>query len=298
MNSLVDSLEFFAVIMAELVVLFLAISLLVALLREYVSDDRMRGWLTRGGPVGRNASGAALGGLTPFCSCSTIPMTLGLLNAKAPFGAVMSFLIASPLINPIILGLFWVLLGWQATLAYAIVGFVLAVVGGALWEQLGLETEVKRVRVSGGPQEDAARGTGTWRDKLRRAWWAAWGDFRGVFWYLVIGVAIGAAVKGFVPETFIAGIAGPDNPLAIPIASVIGIPLYVRAETMIPIGLAFIEKGMSTGAVIALVIGGAGASIPEVSMLSAIFKPRLLGAFVVTILMVAVTAGFSYTVFF
>ncbi len=190
------------------------------------------------------------------------------------------------------------MLGWQATLAYAVVGFALAVIGGVAWEKLGLEKDVKRVRVSGGPQEDAARGTGTWQDKLRRAWGAAWGDFRGVFWYLVIGVAIGAAVKGFVPETFIAGIAGPDNPLAIPIASVIGVPLYVRAETMVPIGLAFIEKGMGTGAVIALIIGGAGASIPEVSMLSAIFKPRLLGAFVATILTVAVTAGLSYTIFF
>ena len=88
----------------------------------------------------------------------------------------MSFLIASPLINPVIIGLFWVMLGWQATLAYAIVGFVLAVTGGFAWEKLGLAKDVKRVRVSGGLQEDAARGTGTWRDKLRRAWWAAWGD--------------------------------------------------------------------------------------------------------------------------
>ena len=298
MNSLTETLTFFGILMGELVALFLGISLLVALMQEYVSDEKMRGWLTRGGSGTGNVVGAALGGMTPFCSCSTIPVTLGLLNAKAPFGAVMSFLIASPLINPVILGLFWVMLGWQATLAYGIVGFALSVVGGMAWEKMGLAEEVKRVRVTGGDHADEARGTGTLSDKLRRSFWVAWSDFRGVFWHLVVGVAVGAGVYGFVPTDFVASIAGPGNPLAVPVSAVVGIPLYVRAETMIPIGLAFIEKGMSTGAVIALIIGGAGASIPEVSMLASIFKPRLLGAFATTVLLVAITAGLSFNLIF
>lgn len=297
-NAFYDSLQFFGLLMAELVVLFLGISLLVALAQEYVPDEKMRGWLTRGRRGTGNVVGAALGGLTPFCSCSTIPVTLGLLNAKAPFGAVMSFLIASPLINPVVLGLLWVILGWQATLAYGVVGFLLAVVGGMVWETLGLARDVKRLRIKSGGHASEARGTGAFRDKLGRSWQAAWGDLRGVFWYLVLGVAVGAGIYGFVPQDLVAGLAGPDNPLAIPVSAVIGIPLYVRAETMIPVGLALIEKGMGTGAVIALIIGGAGASIPEVSMLASIFRPRLLGAFVTTVLVVAVTAGFSFALLF
>lgn len=297
-NAFYESLQFFGLLMVELIVLFLGISLLVALAQEYIPDETIRGWLTRGRRGTGNIIGAALGGLTPFCSCSTIPMTLGLLNAKAPFGAVMSFLIASPLINPVVLGLLWVILGWQATLAYGLVGFLLAAVGGMVWETLGLMRDVKRLRVKGGGPVGEARGTGAFRDKLRRSWRAARGDLRSVFGYLVLGVAVGAGIYGFVPQDLVAGLAGPDNPMAIPLAAVVGIPLYVRAETMIPIGLALVEKGMGTGAVIALIIGGAGASIPEVSMLASIFKPRLLGVFVTTVLVVAVTAGLSFTLLF
>ncbi len=110
--------------------------------------------------------------------------------------------------------------------------------------------------------------------------------------YLLIGAGIGAFIHGFVPTDVISRVAGPDNPIAIPVAAAIGVPIYIRAETMIPIGLALIEKGMSVGAVLALIIGGAGASIPELTLLSAIFKKRMLAAFVVTIFSIAVIAGY------
>jgi len=110
--------------------------------------------------------------------------------------------------------------------------------------------------------------------------------------YLLIGAGIGAFIHGFVPTEIISRLAGPDNPLAVPVAAIIGIPIYIRAETMIPIGMALIEKGMSVGAVLALVIGGAGASIPELTLLSAIFRRKMLAAFVLTILAIALAAGY------
>jgi uncharacterized membrane protein YraQ (UPF0718 family) len=110
--------------------------------------------------------------------------------------------------------------------------------------------------------------------------------------YLLLGAGIGAFIHGFVPTEIISRLAGPDNPLAVPVAAIIGVPIYIRAETMIPIGLALIEKGMSVGAVLALVIGGAGASIPELTLLSAIFEKKLLAAFVLTIFAIAVAAGY------
>ena len=213
MNSLWVSLQFFILIMAELTVLFLAISTLVGLVFEYVSDDAVRRWLARKGWFG-NVMGATLGALTPFCSCSTIPMTVGFLRAGVPFGATMSFVLASPLLNPIILMMFLALLGWKACLVYGIVTFVAAVLAGSLLEAIGYEQYVKNVRVRGGTHEKKRQAT--FKSKLQRAFAGAWGDFRGVFVFLLLGVAIGAVIYGYVPNDFVVRLAGAGNPLAIP----------------------------------------------------------------------------------
>ncbi len=293
MNSLLMSLRFFGLILLELTALFLGISTAVGLVLQYVSDETLRRLLSKGGVLG-NFMGAALGAVTPFCSCSTIPVTVGLLRARVPFGATMSFVLASPLLNPIILTMFWALLGWKACLIYGAVTFLAAMACGALLQELGLARDVKNVRISreAGPREAAPRFAG----KLVRAFVGAWADFRGVLLYLLIGVAIGAAIYGYLPDNFVVRVAGPGNPLAIPVAAAIGVPLYVRAETVIPIALALTQKGMSMGAVLALIIGGAGMSIPEMSMLAAIFKPRLVAMFVAVVFLTAVVAGFIFSV--
>lgn len=291
MNSLWVSLQFFALIFAELTLLFLAISTLVGLVFEYVSDDTVRRWLARKGWLG-NVMGAMVGAVTPFCSCSTIPMTVGFLRAGVPFGATMSFVLASPLLNPIILTMLLALMGWKACLAYGVVTFVASVVAGMALEVTGFSKYVRNVKVSGGAHEKER--LPTFRGKLRLAFAGAWGDFRGVLLFLVIGVAIGATVYGYVPDDFVVRVAGPGNPVAVPVAALIGIPLYVRAETVIPIGLALTQKGMSLGAVIALVVGGAGMSIPEMSMLASIFKVRLVAVFVGVVFVTAVVAGFVF----
>jgi len=291
MNTLLVSLKFFALILLELTALFLGISTLVGLILQYVSDEKLRSLLSRRGLLG-NFLGAALGAITPFCSCSTIPMTVGLLRAGVPFGATMSFVLASPLLNPIILTMFLALLGWKACLIYFAVTFVAAMACGVLLQAVGMASDVKTVRISGGAA--AREAPPTFGGKLRFAFVGAWGDFRGVLLFLVIGVAIGAAIYGYLPSDFVVRVAGPDNPLAIPIAALIGVPLYVRAETVIPIALALTQKGMSMGAVLALIIGGAGMSIPEMSMLAAIFKPRLVAVFVAVVFITAVLAGFIF----
>ena len=130
------------------------------------------------------------------------------------------------------------------------------------------------------------------KSRMERSATFAFSLFRQLMPYLLLGAGIGAFIHGFVPTEIITRIAGPDNPLAVPVAAIIGIPIYIRAETMIPIGLVLTEKGMSVGAVLALVIGGAGASIPELTLLSAIFEKKLLAAFVLTIFAIAVAAGY------
>lgn len=291
MNALSTSLMFFGLILAELTALFLGISTLVALVFEYLPENKLERWLQHRGLLG-NCLGALLGAITPFCSCSTIPMTVGLLRAGAPFGATMSFVLASPLLNPIILGMLLVLTSPRAALTYGVVTFVMSVVAGAVVERLGLSVDVKNVRVTG-EQVERPR-LPRFRDRLRRAFTDAWSDFRGILAFLLVGVAVGAVIYGYVPDDLVVRLAGPQNPLAIPVAALIGVPLYIRAETVIPIGLALTGKGMSLGAVIALIIGGAGMSIPEMSMLAGIFRVRLVAVFVAVVFTTAVCAGLLF----
>jgi uncharacterized membrane protein YraQ (UPF0718 family) len=296
MNNLVNTLEYFLLITAELTLLFLGISLIVALLLTYIPQEKLRQWLTRRGVWG-NVLGAVVGSLTPFCACSTIPMTLGMLNAGAPFGPIMSFVIASPLLNPIIISMVWALMGIKACLLYFAVTFVGSILFGIGLEKMGGAHFVKRVRLKpsccGGPQPSEAE-PATFSQRLKTAASSAWDDFRSVLIYLLIGVAIGAAIYGYIPQDLVTNLAGPGNPFAIPIAAIIGVPLYIRAETAIPIGLALAQKGMSMGAVMALIIGGAGMAIPEMAMLASIFRKRLVAAMVVVIWTTAVVAGYLF----
>jgi len=296
MNNLISTIQYFLIITAELTVLFLGISMIVALVLTYIPQEKLRQWLSRRGIWG-NFLGAVVGSLTPFCACSTIPMTLGMLNAGAPFGPVMSFVIASPLLNPIIISMVWALMGIKACLFYFGVTFVGSMLFGVVLEKIGGERYVKKVRAKPsccGATHDSANSPITFSGKLKASIISAWGDFRAVFIYLLVGVAIGAGIYGYIPQDFVTNIAGPDNPFAIPIAAIIGVPLYIRAETAIPIGLALSQKGMSMGAVMALIIGGAGMAIPEMAMLASIFRKRLVGAIVVVIWTTAVVGGYVF----
>lgn len=295
MNTFLKTVEYFFLITAELTALFLGISTIVALVLQYIPDEKLRKWLSKGGIFG-NFIGAGVGALTPFCACSTIPMTLGLLNAGAPFGPVMSFVIASPLLNPIILTMIAAMMGLKACAAYFFITFLGSVIFGIVLGKVGGSSMVKQLA----PKKsccccgaDPAKPIG-FTQRLNSAFLSAWGDFKGVLVYLLIGVGIGSAIYGYIPQDFVAKIAGQQNLFAIPIAATIGVPLYIRAETAIPIGLALMKKGMSLGAVIALIIGGAGMAIPEMAMLASIFKKRLVASIVVVIWVTAVVGGYLF----
>ncbi|MGV8117069.1 permease [Methanothrix sp.] len=289
-DNLATAMSFFIEIAVELIVLFIGITFLVGLIQEYVPDETIKRALGGRHRILGSFLGAGFGALTPFCSCSTIPLLLGMLNAGVPFASAMAFLFASPLLNPVIVSLFIILLGWKITALYFSVTFLAAIVIGLMLDSLGFANQVKSVAAVRGccdckPAEDA-------KSRVQRSARFAFSLFRQLVPYLLLGAGIGAFIHGFVPTELISSIAGAGNPFAVPVAAIIGVPIYIRAETMIPIGLALIEKGMSTGAVLALVIGGAGASIPELTLLSAIFKRKMLAAFVLTIITIAVAVGY------
>ncbi len=273
----------------------------MGLLQAYIPEERIRRTLAGRGEGTSTALGGIFGALTPFCSCSTIPILVGLLNAGIPFSACMAFLLSSPLLNPVILSLLVALIGLVPTAVYAIITFCAALVLATLLGRFGFARYVKEVTVEGmaaAPACGCEAGTFAQRHgpRFSAALHFAASLFRQVLPYLILGAGIGAFIYGFVPADLIVSLAGPDNPLAIPVAALIGVPMYIRAETIIPISAVLLQKGMGAGAVMALIIGGAGASIPEVTLLAAIFERRLVAAFVVTVLGIAVLAGVAFQI--
>ena len=294
-STLISAGQTFLMLFGELFALFIGISFLVALLQVYVSKERIKRLLTRPHKVTNALLGAALGAVTPFCSCSTIPVLVGLFRSGAPFSGAISFLLTSPVLNPAILALLLVFFGPVPTAVYAVLAFAFAVVAGLVLDALGFSRYVKNVSIQGGAQDGATWETleGTFWQKQRQAVLIslkeAVGLFRGVVGWLLLGA-------GIVPQELLAGFAGANDLWAIPLAAVVGIPMYIRAETMIPIAGILMGKGVSAGVVIALILGGAGASIPEVSLLNSIFKKPMVATFVLCVFIVATATGFAFTI--
>jgi len=310
-----DTAEMFVFLATELTILFLAISYLVGVLQEYIPPEKIKNILSSKHGKGYIIA-ALLGAITPFCSCSTIPFLKGLLRAKAGFGPMMVFLFSSPLLNPIVIVLFVVTFGINVASLYFIMAMTVSVAAGFTLEKFGFDKYIiPLVDEASSCGTSCAQGDGDSSiissessccsspspkpvSKWLKIWNTAWADFKVALPYLLIGVSIGAIIHGFVPTDFITKYTGDDNPLAIPFAAVVGIPLYVRAATLIPLSVAFVAKGMGIGAVMAFIIGSAGASLPEVILLKSMFKGRLIIAFLLVVLGMAVFTGFLFSVIF
>ena len=312
----------FIFIASELTILFLLVSFIIGIILEFLPAEKIQKIL--GSKSGKGyVSAGLLGALTPFCSCSTIPMLTGLLKARAGFGPTITFLFTSPLMNPIIMGLLLATFGMKITVVYFAVALTVSVGAGYLLEKTGFERYVRQDVVHGKTPEasccdskpaveakssccdtkPAASGCATScgdsepksKTQWGRIWAETWKQFTSIFPILMLGVGIGAFTYGFIPADFIAQYAGQNNPLAIPFAAIIGVPLYIRAEAVIPLAAALAAKGMGTGALIALIIGSAGASLTEVIFLKSLFRGSMIAAFLVVIFSMAVSAGFIMT---
>lgn len=299
-NMISNTLNMFLFLTVELTVLFILISYLVGVLQSYIPPSKIQQILSAKKGKGYMIA-ALLGAITPFCSCSTIPFLKGLLRAQAGFGTMMVFLFASPLLNPIIIGLFAVTFGLQVTLFYFAVAMGVSILAGIILEKLGFEQYIKtEAYIEPKTQGCGSNCSGNKApvNKWIKIWQSTWQDFKKVLPYLIGGIAIGSLIYGFMPTEFVAQVASDENPLAVPVAAVIGIPLYIRAEAVIPLSAALAAKGMGLGAVMALIIGSAGASLTEVILLKSIFHNKMIIAFLFVILSMAMLAGFSYSFIF
>ncbi|PTJ90317.1 permease [Staphylococcus simulans] len=286
LDSIIEFIKTFLMLFFELLILFIIVSFIVSLIQQVVSEEKIKRLLSKPNQAISYMLGMVFGAMTPFCSCSTIPILAGLLNSKVPFGPAMSFLIASPLMNPLMVFMLWALLGWKVAIVYFVVLAIFSILTGLVFSKMNLAESYKGVNVKG--DGFFANKTGS---RFKQALNDAWAFLYPMLPYLFIGVFIGAFIYGFVPETFITKYASGDGVISVFIASVIGIPMYIRPETMLPIAEALVSKGMSLGTVVALIIGGAGASIPEVVLLSKLFKKKFVVSFVIAILVVAIATG-------
>ena len=286
LDSIMEFIKTFVMLFFELLTLFIIVSFIVSLIQQVVSEEKIKRFLSKPNQAISYVLGMVFGAMTPFCSCSTIPILAGLLNSKVPFGPAVSFLIASPLMNPLMIFLLWALLGWKVAIVYFIVLAIFSILTGFVFSKMNLAETYKGVNVKG--DGFFANKTGS---RVKHALNDAWAFLYPMLPYLFIGVFIGAFIYGFVPETFITIYASGGGIISVFIASIIGIPMYIRPETMLPIAEALASKGMSLGTVVALIIGGAGASIPEVVLLSKLFKKKFVISFVIAILVVAISTG-------
>ncbi|MFV8829177.1 permease [Alkalihalobacterium sp. APHAB7] len=282
-----DVLKSFLFIAVELTILFFFISLIIGLVQGYIPYEKMERTL-----AGKNKFLAGLFALffafvTPFCSCSTIPVVVNMLRNKIPFSIVMVFLFASPVLDPTILTIMGVILGWKVTLIYILITASLSLVIGFTLEAFGFERSVKNVMLTGfEPRTKKFDFRSSLKETMKL--------MKSVLPYLLIGAAVGAVIHGLVPTEWIARWFGHDAWWLIPVAAIVGIPLYIRLSSMIPISQVLILKGMALGPVMAMMISSAGASLPELILLKSIFKKELVIAFVMSVISMSTISGFIF----
>lgn len=268
----------------ELSLLFFIISFVINILQSLIPYEKMEKYLFNSNKFIGASVAILLAFITPFCSCSTIPVVVGMLNKKMRFSFVMIFLFASPVLDPTILTLMGALLGWKVAIIYTIITTIFSILIGFLLEALGFESAVKNVMISGGKEPNG-------KFDLKYAWHETLNLMKTVYPYLIIGALIGSIIHGAVPTNFITTYFGGDQWWLIPLAAIIGIPLYIRLSTMIPIAQIMVLKGMALGPVMAIMISSTGASLPEVTLLNSIFHKRLVVAFLLSVFAMSTLSG-------
>ncbi len=279
-----EALEFFIYDTPKVLLLLTLIVFFVGILRSFFTPEKTRKILAGKNEFFGNVLGALLGVATPFCSCSAVPLFIGFVQAGVPLGVTFSFLIAAPMVNEIAVVLLYGLLGWKIAALYMVTGLLIAIFAGIA---IGLMKQEKHIEgwvlaMQAGPALDFEEEI-SWTDRIN-AGVTAVKEIVGKVWiYVVLGIAVGALIHGYVPENFMASIMGKDAWWSVPAAVVIGIPMYSNAAGIIPIVQALLGKGAALGTVLAFMMSVIALSLPEMVILRKVLKPRLIATFVAVV---------------
>ena len=287
------SIHFFIYDVIKITILLCTLIFIISYIQSYFPPERSKKILGRFKGIGANCIAALLGTVTPFCSCSSIPLFIGFTSAGLPLGVTFSFLISSPMVDLGSLVLLMSIFGWKVAVVYVVLGLVIAVVGGTLIEKLHLDDQVeefiRKGKIVDVPQEELAV-----KDRLEYAWEQVVSTAKKVAPYVLIGVGIGAFIHNWIPEEFIIKLLGTGNPFGVVIATIAGIPMYADIFGTIPIAEALLAKGAQLGVVLSFMMGVTTLSLPSMIMLRKAVKPKLLGIFVAICTVGIIIVGYFF----
>ena len=287
------SIQFFIYDTIKIMVLLGVLILIISYIQSYFPPERTKKILGRFHGIWANIIAALLGTVTPFCSCSSIPLFIGFTSAGLPLGVTFSFLISSPMVDLGSLVLLMSIFGWKVAVLYVVLGLVIAVAGGTLIEKLRLENQVEEYIRNGHaidiPQEELH-----FKGRMKYAWKQVVSTAKKVAPYVLIGVGIGAIIHNWIPEDFIVKVLGDNNPFGVVLAAVAGVPMYADIFGTIPIAEALLAKGALLGVVLSFMMGVTTLSLPSMIMLRKAVKPKLLGIFVAICTIGIIVAGYFF----
>ena len=295
-DRLTETIHFFLYDTIKIALLLVGIIFLVTVLRSYMSIERTRALLGGKREGIGNVMAAGLGVITPFCSCSAVPAFIGFVAAGVPIGVTLSFLIASPLVNEIAIGMLFSLFGWQVTAVYIAAGLVIAIVAGWVLGRMGVQRWVEPFVFEtklGGQVIDSTVGL-TFDQRIQMGLEEVATILRKIWPYLLVGIGLGAVIHGWVPAAFFTTYAGAGNAFGVLVAVAIGVPLYSNAAGIMPMVQALYEKGLPMGTLLAFMMAVVALSLPEMILLRRVLKPQLLAAFVGVVATGIVAVGYLF----
>jgi uncharacterized membrane protein YraQ (UPF0718 family) len=295
-----NALHYFIIGFTEIVILVILVTYLMGIVTSYLPMDKIRVYLEKNKKSGLgNIFASLLGAITPFCSCSSIPLFVGMMQARIPLGIALSFLITSPLVNEIAIAIFWVSYGWKITVIYVASGIILGVLGGIILEKLGMAQYVADwIKELGENKSEVTKDERRFSLRLPEINTEALKTLKKLIPYIFIGLAIGSFIHGYVPESFFETYISKSNPFAVPIAVVLAIPLYIDAVGVLPIIESLVEKGVPLGTAIAFMMASIGLSFPEALLLKKVMQKKLIIAFFTTIGIGMIISGFLFNLIF
>lgn len=295
-SHLGESVAFFLYDVPKILLLLAGMIFVVSTVRTFFSVERTRQLLGGKRQGVGNVLAALLGVVTPFCSCSAVPLFVGFVESGIPLGVTFSFLIATPMVNEIALGMLFGMFGWQIAALYMSTGLIIAIVAGMVIGRIpkveqGVEDFVWQVKVG---QASMTESPLTWADRFATAWQSTREIVHNVWLYVVIGIAVGAGIHGYIPADALAGILGKDAWWSVPLGVLIGVPMYSNAAGIIPVVHALMEKGAALGTVLAFMMSVVALSLPEMIILRRVLKLRLIALFVSVVAVGIVVTGYLF----
>lgn len=287
------SIQFFIYDMIKIMILLGMLILIISYIQSYFPPERTKKILGRFHGIWANIIAALLGTVTPFCSCSSIPLFIGFTSAGLPLGVTFSFLISSPMVDLGGLVLLMSIFGWKVAVIYVVLGLVIAVVGGTLIEKLHLENQVEEY-IRNGQTIDIPQEELHFKDRIKYAWEQVVATVKKVALYVLIGVGIGAIIHNWIPEDFIIKVLGDNNPFGVVFATIAGVPMYADIFGTIPIAEALLAKGALLGVVLSFMMGVTTLSLPSMIMLRKAVKPKLLGIFIAICTVGIIVVGYLF----